>query len=159
MAERHVVRFCPKCGLQTALDSISGNDCCRANVVNVYADSIKYLGLAGEVWGFEKAKGASKMGRQMQIKGTERKRNPKLAEAMEKFKDLRDKAIKAGNRASVAKEELTELARANIAELVEVDGEYLLVDDETGLELIYTKSENVKVRTRKAQAETDADLE
>lgn len=147
---RAEVFFCPLCALQVALDSGSGNECCRKNRKRVYADSIV---LNDQGWQFEETKGTKKMARQTSIPGTERKRNPKLAEAMEGYKKARDASIRAGNRANEAKQELLTLAAKFKSELTEVDDELVFIDDESGLKLIYSNKENVKIRTLKDDAD------
>lgn len=152
MNERHIVWFCSACALQSPAKGTT-NDCCKANAKRVFADTIRQTD--DGVWHFEEWRKGKSMGRQMRIKGTERKRNPKLAAAMEKYVDLRDKSIQAGNRASVAKEELLELAVKNKDELVQVDDEFVFIDDESGYELIFTDKANVKVRRHKDEQAAD----
>lgn len=90
------------------------------------------------------------MPRQQEIPGTERKRNPKLSDAGEEYKKVRDAAIRAGNRATEAKQKLLELCEKHLGSFTDMgDGEFIYRDPEAQIELKYTKRENVKLRTMK----------
>lgn len=155
MTGRHIVWFCPCCGLQTP-DKSTTNDCCPKNRVRVYADSIEAQRMGP--WKFETAKEEDIMGEtqtnsaelkkkrghpQTEIPGAERIQHKDIRKVAQELYELRIQRIEIQKQEEPLHVKLIALMKKHdVTHCEEGDLELTLT----------TVEEKVKIRRKKSAA-------